>query len=578
MAVVFSPTPSPIVLATTTTTTTTSTTSTTALLSSSPPLRPPPPLCKHWARSRQCLYHDKGLCKFHHPPDNNDKANDNDNDNDNEQWKVTLLNGGGDDDCGSSSGGTYSGVNRSTRRKQAQAQAQRQRQCRSLLDETTDGCQGCPCRSSNRCHHHHRRHRRPTSHKDTRVAKFRAFLIQSLPGGLSTLSQHHVLDVAGGKGELAFQLLHLCHVQSCHVVDPRQSLQLTRFQHRFQRGFYHRSALALHADTMMMIPVNFIEENDENDNDNEDNNTVEKQQHQHQQHPMEIRPVGHLRCFFTKELWQSSSRDGHDDDDDDDEDEDEAIVNKKKKDKFQSNCKAAETWTWPPKGEKKRNNNEHTQQQKQQVKQEENHRQDKEDEEEDDDKQEACICHSSSRGGSNNNCQWKMAQSTNGHDDDGGNNDDDEDHDNEEMEEEDDDDDDDNNDTNQDTQNKNSIPTTTKSKSAIAATKAATTTTPLPTWEYASAITQQCSLIVGMHPDQAVDAIVDAALALQISFFVIPCCIYSAEFPHRRTPSGSPVKNYDDLLDYLQAKSPHTIQRATLPFDGKNICLYQIVV
>lgn len=99
----------------------------------------------------------------------------------------------------------------------------------------------------------------------------------------------------------------------------------------------------------------------------------------------------------------------------------------------------------------------------------------------------------------------------------------------------------------------------------------------LPTFDHASDIVRKATLIVGMHPDQAVDAIVDAALALNVSFFVVPCCTYSHEFPHRRTTEGKQVTKYDELLDYLQAKSPD-IQRTVLPFEGKNICLYRVVV
>ena len=79
-----------------------------------------------------------------------------------------------------------------------------------------------------------------------------------------------------------------------------------------------------------------------------------------------------------------------------------------------------------------------------------------------------------------------------------------------------------------------------------------------------------------MKTHAAVDAIVDAALHLDISFFVVPCCTYSAEFPFRKTVRGEKtITTYDELLDYLQAKSSD-IQRTTLPFEGKNICLYRV--
>ena len=48
--------------------------------------------------------------------------------------------------------------------------------------------------------------------------------------------------------------------------------------------------------------------------------------------------------------------------------------------------------------------------------------------------------------------------------------------------------------------------------------------------------------VVGMHPDQATDAVVEAALALGCPFAVVPCCVFPSLFAHaRRTPDGSRV-------------------------------------
>jgi len=55
-----------------------------------------------------------------------------------------------------------------------------------------------------------------------------------------------------------------------------------------------------------------------------------------------------------------------------------------------------------------------------------------------------------------------------------------------------------------------------------------------PTFDHASTIVKNADLIVGMHPDQAVDAIIDSALYMNVSFFVVLCCVYSREFPNRR--------------------------------------------
>ena len=59
----------------------------------------------------------------------------------------------------------------------------------------------------------------------------------------------------------------------------------------------------------------------------------------------------------------------------------------------------------------------------------------------------------------------------------------------------------------------------------------------------------QCSLLVGLHPDQAVGAIVDFALTFNKPFAVLPCCVYSKHFPKRHLP-GPPrkqVTSYEDL-------------------------------
>eukprot|EP01116_Phalansterium_solitarium_P007216 TRINITY_DN19757_c0_g1_i1.p1 TRINITY_DN19757_c0_g1~~TRINITY_DN19757_c0_g1_i1.p1 ORF type:complete len:208 (+),score=68.82 TRINITY_DN19757_c0_g1_i1:874-1497(+) len=83
----------------------------------------------------------------------------------------------------------------------------------------------------------------------------------------------------------------------------------------------------------------------------------------------------------------------------------------------------------------------------------------------------------------------------------------------------------------------------------------------------------QCSVLVGMHPDQATDLIVDLALKHRKPFALVPCCVFNHVFPQRRTPSGDEVLRYAQLIDYLQAKHPR-IQTAYLDFVGRNKVLY----
>lgn len=82
------------------------------------------------------------------------------------------------------------------------------------------------------------------------------------------------------------------------------------------------------------------------------------------------------------------------------------------------------------------------------------------------------------------------------------------------------------------------------------------------------------SLLVGMHPDQATEAIIDAALELGVPFAVVPCCTFPDMFPHRKTADGEPVATYSQLIDYLMRKDP-SIQKTFLPFKGRNKVLYR---
>ena len=47
-----------------------------------------------------------------------------------------------------------------------------------------------------------------------------------------------VLDVAGGKGELAFELVNLHSIKSC-VIDPRPTA-LKKFVQKYEFGIFHR--------------------------------------------------------------------------------------------------------------------------------------------------------------------------------------------------------------------------------------------------------------------------------------------------------------------------------------------------
>lgn len=86
---------------------------------------------------------------------------------------------------------------------------------------------------------------------------------------------------------------------------------------------------------------------------------------------------------------------------------------------------------------------------------------------------------------------------------------------------------------------------------------------------------ERCGVIIAMHPDGATGAALETALMLNKPFAIVPCCVFSHQFPERLTPGGKVVTTYDDFLDYLQSRAdPSQIQRSLLPFEGRNTVLY----
>lgn len=92
-------------------------------------------------------------------------------------------------------------------------------------------------------------------------------------------------------------------------------------------------------------------------------------------------------------------------------------------------------------------------------------------------------------------------------------------------------------------------------------------------WQNVQTILKNCSIVVGLHPDQAAEAIVDFGLAQKKPFALIPCCTFSKEFPGRKLPDGTPVTSYEHLIAYLKNKSPE-IQMEEMCFEGKNKVLF----
>jgi hypothetical protein len=86
-------------------------------------------------------------------------------------------------------------------------------------------------------------------------------------------------------------------------------------------------------------------------------------------------------------------------------------------------------------------------------------------------------------------------------------------------------------------------------------------------------------LVVGFHPDQATDSLIDLAMVLNIPFCCVPCCVFPLEFPNRKLVDGRRVRCYKELMEYLQSKSS-SIHVAALEFNftetAKNLALYTL--
>jgi hypothetical protein len=76
----------------------------------------------------------------------------------------------------------------------------------------------------------------------------------------------------------------------------------------------------------------------------------------------------------------------------------------------------------------------------------------------------------------------------------------------------------------------------------------------------ALAVLLKTRLVVGFHPDQAVDACLDLAELLNVPFCVVPCCVFPREFPNRHLVQTDGrkehVRSYAQLVEFLSCKAP----------------------
>eukprot|EP00993_Chasmostoma_nieuportense_P002696 NODE_3469_length_962_cov_27.295808_g3319_i0.p1 GENE.NODE_3469_length_962_cov_27.295808_g3319_i0~~NODE_3469_length_962_cov_27.295808_g3319_i0.p1 ORF type:complete len:268 (-),score=46.98 NODE_3469_length_962_cov_27.295808_g3319_i0:98-901(-) len=88
----------------------------------------------------------------------------------------------------------------------------------------------------------------------------------------------------------------------------------------------------------------------------------------------------------------------------------------------------------------------------------------------------------------------------------------------------------------------------------------------------ASPVWPQCSVVVGMHPDEATVPIVEACVEHRKPFAVVPCCVFWKTHPYRRV-NGAPVRTYEQFCSFLLAM--HTSLRIErLPFEGRNVVIF----
>ena len=94
------------------------------------------------------------------------------------------------------------------------------------------------------------------------------------------------------------------------------------------------------------------------------------------------------------------------------------------------------------------------------------------------------------------------------------------------------------------------------------------------------------SAVVALHPDEATEAAVCAAAKRGLPFAVVPCCMFTSKFPHRRQfwqfdPEGRAkgVKVQSVYLDYLRKRAEAlgaACATAELALVGRNVVLYSL--
>ena len=88
-------------------------------------------------------------------------------------------------------------------------------------------------------------------------------------------------------------------------------------------------------------------------------------------------------------------------------------------------------------------------------------------------------------------------------------------------------------------------------------------------------LVRSASILVGLHPDSATDAIMKVAIRYCKPFAIVPCCVFPTQFPKRRLPNGGRVQTYDDLCEYIRnilgtKNGKCKVEEGELDIDGRN--------
>ncbi|OEU18597.1 hypothetical protein FRACYDRAFT_236875 [Fragilariopsis cylindrus CCMP1102] len=84
---------------------------------------------------------------------------------------------------------------------------------------------------------------------------------------------------------------------------------------------------------------------------------------------------------------------------------------------------------------------------------------------------------------------------------------------------------------------------------------------------------KESSILVGLHPDEPTEDILDIALKYDKNCAIVPCCVFPCFFPLRTFADGRFVRTYDEFLEYLLSKDDR-LRKHTLPFQGRNTVIY----